>query len=542
MALVAGAVVALSPGLARSAWADEVEFTISDAAIDESSGLAADPAAGWYWTVNDSGDQPRVYAIDPDGSTRGSVAFRAEVTDVEAVTRTPDGLLVADIGDNEGSRDVVTVYRLTELGLDGTSTFNAWDLAYADGASHDAEALVATADGRLLVITKEEEGGIWALPSSPSGAGVNTLERVGDAPAWVTDATVLPDGRLAVRGYTSVSILDPTSFDVVARAPLPLQPQGESITTTLDGEALLIGSEGTDSDVLRVAVPETVEDADESSAPPDPSAAPEPSADADPSGEATTDASGEATTEAEPVPTETGGGARTGTFLAVGLAALLAVAAGLVAALVGRRDAPTGPARPASGPSGASATAATDPDVAADVPAPLGTTESIAAVEAADGSGSPAASPGSPPRETSPRAEDAEPVEPSPPVAPSPPVEDVQPVDWSRPTPTPEPEPSVTPARAHPTPSDAEQRPTAPTGTSAQSDRAERVEWARRAELASAGYVLSEDVPGRMTWSEGADADGVDPDADHRDEGEEDLPRPRRAANTDDLDWLYEDR
>src|SRR3954452_11468538 len=62
-----------------------VAFTITDSRITESSGLARDRDHGLYWTVNDSGDSATVYGLDPSGSVLGTVNFRAQVSDVEAV-------------------------------------------------------------------------------------------------------------------------------------------------------------------------------------------------------------------------------------------------------------------------------------------------------------------------------------------------------------------------------------------------------------------------------------------------------------------------
>ncbi len=61
-------------GAAAAVHADEEEpvqlFTISDPRITESSGLATSWAIpGIVWTVNDSGDKPRVYGLDATGET-----------------------------------------------------------------------------------------------------------------------------------------------------------------------------------------------------------------------------------------------------------------------------------------------------------------------------------------------------------------------------------------------------------------------------------------------------------------------------------------
>lgn len=356
--VVASGLVAAPAARAES----EVELRIGDPEITESSGLAADPNGGFYWTVNDSEDDARVFAVGPDGQTLGAVSFRADVTDVEALARTGDGLYVADIGDNGAERDSVTVYRLSQLTPGGTSVYSAWDLTYADGRARDAEAIAVTSGGDLLVITKEAEGGVWTTEEPLTAAGTNTLQQIGDAPPFVTDATVLADGRVVVRSYLSLSVLDPVSFEVQASAALPLQPQGESLTTSLDGESLLVGSEGEGSEVLRVPVPEVLtQDLPEDGAEPPAEASAEPSG-----GTSAEPAPGEGQADGEDADQEGAGsgGARRGTFLAVGLATLLALAAAAVVALVGRGGSEDagGAADPAGG----------DPDPPADDPGPAG--------------------------------------------------------------------------------------------------------------------------------------------------------------------------
>ncbi|MGH3339354.1 MAG: hypothetical protein ACRDPL_11050, partial [Propionibacteriaceae bacterium] len=75
--------LAIVPTVAASE--DTVAFTIKDTRITESSGLAADPSGNLYWTVNDSGDRGVAYGLGPKGTVRGTLNFRAQPQDVEAV-------------------------------------------------------------------------------------------------------------------------------------------------------------------------------------------------------------------------------------------------------------------------------------------------------------------------------------------------------------------------------------------------------------------------------------------------------------------------
>jgi hypothetical protein len=79
----------------------------------------------------------------------------------------------------------------------------------------------------------------------------------------VTGGAVAPDGRhLALRTYTDAYVWTLSGSDVVGalatdpvRTALPDSPQGEAISFTADGTALLVGSEGTPSDVTVVPLP-----------------------------------------------------------------------------------------------------------------------------------------------------------------------------------------------------------------------------------------------------------------------------------------------
>ncbi|MDF2093975.1 hypothetical protein P0Y31_16615 [Knoellia sp. 3-2P3] len=258
--MVAAAVVA---GMPRAASAADDTFRITDDRVTESSGLALSRAhPHTVWTVNDSGDTARVFAVDTrTGRTVGVHRFGAPVRDVEALAIDAEGrMLVGDIGDNTGSRELVRVFWFDEPALGETSGgWASWELAYPDGP-HDAEALaVHPLTGRAYLVTKGRQGGIYALPPRPSRQGVNRLERIGPAPSMVTDAVFLPDGSgLVVRTYTHALLLDGETFLQVASDRLPLQPQGETVTVAPGGDSLLVGSEGRRSVVQRVPLPARV--------------------------------------------------------------------------------------------------------------------------------------------------------------------------------------------------------------------------------------------------------------------------------------------
>jgi hypothetical protein len=246
--------LAIVPTVAASE--DTVAFTINDARITESSGLATDPGGNLYWTVNDSGDRGVAYGIGLDGTVQGTLNFRAQPQDVEAVALSGDRLYVADIGDNSSQRSFVRVYYFLNPRANGlTVTYHAYDLRYPDGP-HNAETLLVDESGQLIIVTKGRKAAIYEAPANPKRQSVNELEKVGSAPSNVTDGIFLPGGeRIALLTYSSVEVIDANNYQVVASAPIPEQPQAESLTLSLDQRTLLVGSEGKKSKVYSVPVP-----------------------------------------------------------------------------------------------------------------------------------------------------------------------------------------------------------------------------------------------------------------------------------------------
>jgi DNA-binding beta-propeller fold protein YncE len=308
--LLAAVFLAIVPTVAGAE--DTVAFTIKDARITESSGLTVDPDGNLYWTVNDSGDRGVAYGIGLDGEIQGTLNFRAQPEDVEAVAAHEDRLYVADIGDNDRQRDSVRVFFFKNPRANGlTVTYYAYDFEYPDGP-HNAETLLVDDSGRLFIVTKGRKASIYEAPLRPRRQGTNELERVGAAPSNVTDGTFLPGGeRIALLTYNSVEVIDATSYEVVASAPIPDQPQAESLTLSLDEQSLLVGSEGKKSKVYSVPVP--------SEATPTPTPGPT----GDPGSEI--DVPEEAANTLQ---------SQQGTLLAIGVAAFVALVAGAVVAFV----------------------------------------------------------------------------------------------------------------------------------------------------------------------------------------------------------------
>lgn len=237
---------------------------VGDAEIVEASGLVAtgSPPEGLLVTVNDSGDEGRVFALDAAScETVGVTRWVEEPEDVEALAPagSGDGVWVGDIGDNGRSRDTVRLALVPVATADREAAPQWTDLRYPDGP-RDAEALLRhPRSGRLVVVSKLVVGAaFYAVPDRVAPGQVGELERLGAAPSLVTDGAFWPDGRhLVVRNYGRATVLTWPGLERVASFALPPEPQGEALAVTPNGR-VLVTSEGRGQPVLEVALPAEV--------------------------------------------------------------------------------------------------------------------------------------------------------------------------------------------------------------------------------------------------------------------------------------------
>jgi hypothetical protein len=242
----------------------------SDDRLVEISGITRSQVhANVLWLHNDSSYGPYIYAVDAtDCTTLARIEIEGiEARDLEDIASgiDPAGrpvLWLGDIGDNRDTWPFVWIHRIREPAelVDQTVRARTYRFTYPDG-SHDAEALLADPTSQQLwVVTKKlARGTIYALPDPLRPKRLNTatpLEQVG---ALVTGGAVSPDGqRYVLRDYVNAIIYEglPPGNEV-ARIDLPLQLQGEAITWTVDGTALLIASERDDR-LIRVPINEPI--------------------------------------------------------------------------------------------------------------------------------------------------------------------------------------------------------------------------------------------------------------------------------------------
>ena len=223
--------------------------------LAEISGLAYSALHdGIVWAHNDSGGGARLYALDVQScEIRAVLRVRGiEARDPEALatgtsaTGAP-ALWWGDIGDNTASRGFVEVHEIPEPADLRKARVSATTYRVRLEDRQDSEALLADGDRLWLIGKGLVQGNVWALPQPLRADRPARARVVGAEEGLVTDAAMRPGGGYAVRDYSEVRIYsgDPPGT-LEARMPLPEQVQGEAMTWTPDGTALIVASEGDD--------------------------------------------------------------------------------------------------------------------------------------------------------------------------------------------------------------------------------------------------------------------------------------------------------
>lgn len=266
---------------------------LDDKRIKESSGLCLggrDPSI--FWTLNDSGGEPCVFAIDRGGKTRAKVRVRdAANFDWEDIALGKDekgapALFIGDIGDNLQMRPTIQVYQIPEPEINEPGkvveeTISAapviWRVSYPDG-KHNAESLlVDPKTNRLHLLTKSEDGrsALYVFPQPMQKEVSMTLEKVaeltfpkliraGKRPhdnCMTTAAGFSPDGtRMVVATYSSLYEWklspDQPLADALKQPPERIEPellrQLEGVCYDGDNLTLWLTSEHLPAPLLRV--------------------------------------------------------------------------------------------------------------------------------------------------------------------------------------------------------------------------------------------------------------------------------------------------
>ena len=249
---------------------------IDDDAIRESSGLVRSRVhEGVFWTHNDSGDLPRIFAIDREGHRLAEYAIEgAQHRDWEDIAVDDRGhLYIADVGNNANTRRDLAVYVVAEpsdprrsgvIPVEATLRFRyAEQRAFPDDDdfNYDSEAVLYW-DGALFLFTKHRSDTrtrLYRLPvEGAAGEEEVALERLAEIDLGgstsrllgnTTGADISPDGRwVALLTYRCVYLYErhgpmPWPSGPVARILLDPRRTRQVEGVAWDDGALLIGNE-----------------------------------------------------------------------------------------------------------------------------------------------------------------------------------------------------------------------------------------------------------------------------------------------------------
>ena len=272
---------------------------LSDSNLKEASGIVASRRrADVLWVINDSGDEPLIYAVGLDGSDFGHVPIRnarnQDWEDLAAfVYNRTAFLLIADCGDNENNRKSCVLYIVEEPRVNPTGIVEKapleWscriEYVYADGP-RDCEGVAVDVHRReILLLTKRDEPPVlYSLPltftQSDKVQTARPVARVGGIPkptaediredplfgrfrSQPTAMDISPDGKIiAVLTYKRPYLFYrqeneswPRVFD---RPPVPLDMprmrQAEAMSFSTDGTSLIVTSEKLPAPLYRLDI------------------------------------------------------------------------------------------------------------------------------------------------------------------------------------------------------------------------------------------------------------------------------------------------
>ena len=266
--------------------APEISGWLEHAELSESSGLARSQCVpDRYWTHNDSGGKPVLYALDAQGRDQGQLqlegASAKDWEDVTSATLNGRNLLFAgDIGDNKRCRKVHWIYGVEEPdeliswsgdgGGQSIPVFRAISFRYPDG-KHNCEALAVDPEsGELLLISKVLIGscGVYSMAQEDwmNGPYPITARRIGTLNLTkVTGLDISADGQRVVvltygDAYEFRRAAGMSWAEVFQTQPrrikLPSRRQGEAICYNSDETVLLLTSEKQPAPLWRVPLVE----------------------------------------------------------------------------------------------------------------------------------------------------------------------------------------------------------------------------------------------------------------------------------------------
>ena len=252
--------------------------------INESSGLACSRLNNdVFWTHNDSGDKPRIFAFDKTGRDLGEFILKERLRDCEDISsvliKSKAYLIIGDVGDNNKKRTELFIYLVNEPKVriptkQGTRKVSPKNLgkpkkitySYEDGPNNCEAISIDPTTGLIYIVSKVsgKQCKLYELASPLSAKqwknksnvkqGKRIIKAIGtlNIPT-TTGMDISADGlRMLVLTYGNAfeytrNNTRETWADAVNRKPrviiMPKRPQGESVCYGSDGKTIYLTSE-----------------------------------------------------------------------------------------------------------------------------------------------------------------------------------------------------------------------------------------------------------------------------------------------------------
>lgn len=192
------------------------KFTLPNV-VNETSGLLF--FDGKIITHNDSGGEPNLYEIDTLSGNllRTIVINNATNIDWEAITEDENHIYIADIGNNNGDRQDLSIYKILKKDFKNNITVDAEKISFSyedqtnftrkrNNNNFDAEAIIFH-ENSLLIFTKnwiDFQTNVYKIPTS---VGTHSAKKVSSANVGglITDATI-HNNNIMLCGYETNKI------------------------------------------------------------------------------------------------------------------------------------------------------------------------------------------------------------------------------------------------------------------------------------------------------------------------------------------------
>jgi hypothetical protein len=239
------------------------KLSVLNPALNETSGIVAIDSL--YYTFNDSGAEAEIFSFSEHSSLiQKTIIANSTNVDWESIAFDGDYFYVADVGNNFGTRDTLTIYKIPSDGIKNRDpiAFSSEQITFSYNEevfkssrgwySHDCEAIFSYGDS-LYLISKDWVGKsarIYTLPKEP---GHYNIEHRNAYPvdALITGSDVNPGTRevalVGYRNYVPVLIVysfdkDPSSIKCggkVRKYPLHIGTQVEAVCFDENGRIMI---------------------------------------------------------------------------------------------------------------------------------------------------------------------------------------------------------------------------------------------------------------------------------------------------------------